>query len=69
MIVSLIESDAYHLIWASFPELFPNEDGTAKRSRRFRWESRLHRVILCGRSWKEYICSDEAPGDIKKANY
>ena len=34
-IVSLIESDAYHLIWASNPELFTNEDGTAKRSRAY----------------------------------
>ena len=34
-IVRLIESDAYHLIWASNPELFTNEDGTTKRSRAY----------------------------------
>ena len=31
-ISKLVEQDAYHLIWASNPELFTNEEGTAKKS-------------------------------------
>jgi hypothetical protein len=34
-IITLVESDAYHLIWASNPELFTNEEGTAKKSRAY----------------------------------
>ena len=34
-ILECIESDAYHLVWASNPELLSNEDGTKKRSRAY----------------------------------
>lgn len=31
----MVESDAYHLIWASHPELFSDEEGTEKNSRAY----------------------------------
>ena len=31
-ISDLVAQDAYHLIWASNPELFTNEEGTAKKA-------------------------------------
>ena len=34
-ILSCVESDAYHLVWASNPELLSNEDGTSKRARAY----------------------------------
>ena len=34
-IIEYLEEDAYHLIWASNPELFSDEDGTEKKSRAY----------------------------------
>ena len=34
-IVEHIESDAYHLVWASNPSLLTSEDGTSKKSRAY----------------------------------
>ena len=34
-IIEMVESDAYHLIWASHPELFSDEEGTEKKSRAY----------------------------------
>ena len=34
-VVKWVEEDAYHLIWASNPELFSNEDGTEKKARAY----------------------------------
>ena len=34
-VIEYVESDAYHLVWASNPELLSNEDGTLKKSRAY----------------------------------
>ena len=34
-IIEYVEQDAYHLIWASNPELFSNEEGTKKNARAY----------------------------------
>ena len=34
-IITWVEEDAYHLIWASNPELFSDEDGTKKKARAY----------------------------------
>ena len=34
-IIAALESDTYHLLWASSPELLSNEDGTTQNSRAY----------------------------------
>ena len=34
-VIECIESDAYHLLWASNPEFLSNEEGTAKKTRAY----------------------------------